>query len=755
VSLSPVERKALITLCRAQQLPTSQDRVLRLKTAPILPYIFEGYSESEDIDLLYLTEFGEELQPLIESPLTTGLVLVLCLELPPDYDTKSLQESSWNKEMNATQTKRSEGKWNWDILFRNEEYEPWKTLIHEDFPLLSPLQKRFRDSLKHFKRRIQGKRIFPHYTKRGISQETGDWIRNRVLGSRVVKHGQRRTFFRNANFQNLTSKDVIHYFIRMGCWPRGKVEMRQQWSPNLLVPRTYFAWGGEAISVSAYLRTFFNDLADIFPPTHRYNRVQPDWLSFPYPKPPGASFYFYDLTSFTSWFHEQVPLLRAMSRCFMDVSVDLVWEGLTLQEMVVGDMIEDYIRVVNDFPQFYYRDNQLVEGIGRTSRYLRHWCAGFLGVPGNLVTCTLGHGLCQAALHTIEDELQVPGDDVGALVLNDEHRLDTIQNAQTCGVLQPDKVYDGQQASVYLKRGVRSTARGITLTKMVIYPIPSAFIHPRDHKQYLQKASIFKMPDVGRLVTRGAQIMTTFIRDLWKTSSGDISDIQVEIVLDYLRYLHYKLDLPSEGIFQGRLLVGEDKREHALEGIGVKFPIDADFLRNDPDSTFADRYIEQMYIRDVSNVDVRWTITAGLNVGEEFTVRQGRKWSFLRDMGYIEEVQKVGGDRILLIGKEAKDAYLNSLKPPYMTVRVVEPVDIHQLVAIGFSRDDLGLDSIVFDEGNMVGQRRVDPQYRHPMRYRDWDRPTPGGIELDYGEEGVPTTLMTFGNDSMDLLELY
>jgi len=749
--LQPGERKALITLCRAQQFPSSHDRVLSLKTSSILPHIFDGYSSPDDIDFLPLTSFGELIQPLIESPLTTGLVLVLCLELPDDYDTKTLQNESWNKEMRATQTVRSESKWQWDILLGNDDYDPRESIIHPDFPRLSSLQKKFRSSVRMFKGRIQGKRVFPHYTRRGVSQETSDWIRNRVLGSKVVKHGSRRTFFRNADFSNLTSLDVIHYFIRTGCWPRGKVEMRQQWSPNLLVPRTYFAWGGEAISVSSYLRTFFNDLADIFPPTHRHNRVQPDWLRKPRLHPPSTSFYFYDLTSFTSWFHEQVPLLRSIARAFCDVSVDLVWEGLTIREVCVGDMVEEYIRVVNDFPQFYYRDNQVVDGVNRLSRYLRHYTAGFLGVPGNLVTCTLGHGLALASTQEVEDHLQVPGDDVGALTLDDSHRLSVVSCAQTCGVLQSEKVYDGRQASVYLKRGVRETVSGITLTDMVIYPIPSTFIHPDDSYKYRSLAETFKMPDRRKLVSRGAQIMVTFIRDLYKISRGKISNDQERIITDYLHYLHYKLRLPLEGIFQGQLLVNESEEEWEIDNIGVKFPVDAIFLRNDPDLVFADRYIEHMYVRDVSDVDVTWSIESGLHIGDEITVRQGRKWSFLRDMGYLEEIQKIGGDKVLLIGDEAKEAYLHSRKPPYTTFRVVEEMDVHQLSSVGFTSDHLGLSEIVFDDGNAEGKTRVDRAYRHPMRYRDWDAP----IEVDYGVEADPVSLMSLGNDSMDLLDLY
>jgi len=755
-SLQPAARKSLVTLCRAQVFPTQQDTILRGKTTPILPYIFSDFHPTSDLDELYLTPFGEAVHDIISSPLTTGLLLVLCLELPDGYDTQSLKQASWDKEYGATQTIRSEGKWNWDLLFGNVPPND-TSMAHPDFPVHTHLQKSILGSLRWFRRRVQGKRIFPHYTRKGISKETGKWMLSRIRDKGVVKHGKRSTFFRRADPRNLKSVDVIHYYIRTGEWPFGRVEMRQQWSTNLLVPRTYFAWGGNAIRDSCYVRNLFNDIADLFQPCHRYNRVQPDWLRYQTPRTSADRFYFYDLTSFTSWFHEQTPLLRALARSFKGVTVDLVSEGLTIKEVGVDTLIDAYVDGVNEFPLFYYERDFETHVDTLDYHPIRHLCAGFLGVPGNLVTCTLGHGLVIASTQNDPNSLQVPGDDVGALTRSDEHRMDVVLAAQSVGVLQTEKVYDSEQASVYLKRGVNLTSLGVSLKQFLIYPIPVLFTDPTgDRYRQLKSSGTFKLVDPDRLVPRACQIMTTFHRDLYQMSGGVLSNLEKSLITDFLHYLHAKIGLPTEGIFQGNLVNGDlpEKGQEFIKEVSVKFPLEQDFLVNDPDELFADRYIEVMRIRDPSRSVVTWDIAGGLQEGEIITVRQGKKWSFLRDMGYLEETQKIGGELVIVVGAEAKETYLRSRKPPYTCLRVQETISHHQLLAVGFSSNDLLLDSIVFDD--KVSERAVEAEFRNPLRhYRDWDRPTYGGVEVDYDDEGGPTTMMSMGNDSVDILDLY
>jgi hypothetical protein len=87
-SLNPVERKSLITIARAQKIPDSTDTILASKVNSIFPHIFNGYSETEPLELTPLSQFGIAVDKLVSAPHLTGLLLVLCLELPDGYDTE-------------------------------------------------------------------------------------------------------------------------------------------------------------------------------------------------------------------------------------------------------------------------------------------------------------------------------------------------------------------------------------------------------------------------------------------------------------------------------------------------------------------------------------------------------------------------------------------------------------------------------------------------------------------------------------------
>jgi len=88
-----------------------------------------------------------------------------------------------------------------------------------------------------------------------------------------------------------------------------------------------------------------------------------------------------------------------------------VGEGISLTEHDLGALIDAYTDQTTDFAEFVVSKKLLPD---EEDRVWRHQCAGFLGIPGNLITCTLAHGLALASLYDSETELQVPGDDVGA-----------------------------------------------------------------------------------------------------------------------------------------------------------------------------------------------------------------------------------------------------------------------------------------------------------------------------------------------------
>jgi len=543
---------------------------------------------------------------------------------------------------------------------------------------------------------------------------------------------------RDIDRKNVTSKDVVTHYLRTGNWTRGITEMKQRWYPSGLVPRTYFCWGGKEIQASTYLRDFFNDVADCFEPTQKMNRVQPDWLQQPPDASDQAFFFFYDLTSFTSWFHEQVPFLRALSDYYQGYSFDVLDAGLTLTQVDIGSMIERYIQEVNDFPEFTINEGITGKGGGGYYR-LQHLCAGFLGIPGNLITCTLPHGLAQASLCQDSRSIQVPGDDVGLAVKDENDMFDRGYIAKTLGSLQMDKVYESRQASVYLKRGVRVMNGQVNLTEMLIYPLIPYLVSAQDSSTLQKISRVYRLPALDRIISRACSVMASFHRDLWKISQGQLTNYDIQCISDLLRAIHDTLKLPYGPIIQGRSVDDEDSETY--KDVSLKFPLNEPGLfMEDPDRYFAERYIEVYHIHDMEDELPLEIVRGSLKENQTIIVRPHRGWRLLEDIGLVVR-RPIAGIVKTLIGRDAKIAYLSLKRPEYSEILIREEIPISVLCSLGIVEGQEGMDFSEpvlekYWEDNVYSGVVTSWSFRG---YVDLDRPLCSDKkdeELDYGDDG-------------------
>jgi hypothetical protein len=668
------ERKALITLARSQSMPVESDSpILFSKVRPILdklvvdpPYV--------DVDIDTLNPIGSIVYRLLSSPLTTGILIVYALGVQlSDSEVQYGKEVSFTKELCATQTVRRSGEWNWSAFYAPHRFR--ESIVHPLFPQLSPLQQLFSKGASRLRSSMKGRIILPHYSRRGVSSESSRYLLNKKTYSRKIC-GERSTFHRKLDRRNVSSLDIVHHYVRTNEWIPGKTELKQRWYPSGLLPRTYFSWSGTDIATAGYLRDFFNDLGDSFPPTHRRNRVKPDWLST---TQFDGGFLFYDLISFTSWFHEQEPFLRATGDYFSGIPVFLVGYDLTLSEHDLGSLIHGYVEWTTSYSPFVVKDGTLGQHWDPDDEF-KHQCAGFLGIPGNLVTCTIPHGLAQAAHYADEHELQVPGDDVGAFYKSEQQWKDVMVCASTLGSLQYDKVFRLPQLSIYLKRLVVDLGRSITLAPMLIYPLLPYLIDPtvRDFR-----STQYRLPDRKKLHSRAARVLVSFQRDLWSMTKGELDPNVAEIVIVLLRRIHDMTGLPYGAIFQGRLYGSDDpENEHHYTDIAVKFDVEDDlFPYCNPDLVFAGRYVTRMTVRDTAGLEVTENIEE-LSAGDRIYVRNSKGWRFLEDMGFVD-ILGIPGEKIELVGSDARDAFLFATEPTLREVRVLSDLRTHQLVAVG------------------------------------------------------------------------
>jgi hypothetical protein len=523
--------------------------------------------------------------------------------------------------------------------------------------------------------------------------------------------------------------------------------MKQRWYPSQLLPRTYFSWSGTDIAVAGYLRNFFNDLGDCFAPTHRHKRVQPDWLQSESLSHMG--FLFYDLTSFTSWFHEQEPFLRSVANRFRNVTVYLVGEDLTLSQHDLGSLIDGYTDHTSSFSKFVVNASLIGSDAGDVE--YTHQCAGFLGIPGNLITCTIPHGLALASLFADPHELQVPGDDVGAAFSSLNDARDKMLCASTLGVLQFDKVYRQPELCIYLKRLVLDLGNRISLAPMLIYPLLPYLVNPQE-RDY--RSNRFKLPDRKRIIPRAASVLVSFHRDLWRLTKGDIDPDSANIIRLFLRRIHDMVGLPLGAIFQGRVYGVDDPDDRNLyPDVTMKFPVDDDeFMYRNPDLYFASRFITRMTIRGVQDVELSGHFEE-LKEGETVIVNNSKSWRFLEDMGYVR-ILGIPGEKIELIGEAARDAFLFASEPPVREVEVLSDLRTDQLVAAGVIPP---LDSPEFSAPKRVfGSTGYDinlQSWRY-RRYVDLDDPKSAGYygkSKEWVNDGIGVTRSSLSPEPADI----
>lgn len=716
------ERKSLITLARSQSIPERNNSpTLFSKVLPVLNRLvyhppFENLSDA-------LNEEGYLVLRLLSSPLTSGLLIVYALgvELSED-DVLSGRSESFSKELLATQTPRLPSSWNWSAIINPSRHPD--EIIHPLFPKLSSTQRIFSSRINGLHNRYNNRVLKPHYSRRGVSSESVTLFLNRLAErSRFKVHGSRRTFHRKLDRRNVTSLDLVHHYIRTGFWVKGRTEMKQRWYPSGILPRTYFSWGGVDIASSSYLRNFFNDLGDLFPSTHRHKRVQPSYLRHP-DRLESGGFLFYDLISFTSWFHEHEPFLRSIGDRFSGTTVFLVGENLTLTEHDVGSLIHGYTDTVNHFSEFVISKGVKTREGDVSDRSYRHQCAGFLGIPGNLITCTIPHALALASVVESVSQLQVPGDDVGIAYRDSDHMRDIGVCARTLGQLQFEKVYSTPGICLYLKRLVLDLHSQINLSPMLIFPLLPYLVNPDKDLT----SNRFRLPDPKVTRSRAADVLVSFKRDVWKMTEGDIDDESLEIIHMFCVRVHEMVGLPLDAIFQGRVYGFDDDEDEPsrFPNVTVKFSFhDSQSFKLNPDIDFASKYITRMTIRATNEVRLSPPFNA-LKEGESVIVNRSKNWSFLEDMGYVE-ILGIPGEKIELVGSDARDAYLFACEPPLREVVCLQDIDTSQLVAAGVL---MQAEDEVFEGRDDSGSRHVDMNTRS-WRYRkyvDLDDPRGAGM---------------------------
>jgi len=188
-----------------------------------------------------------------------------------------------------------------------------------------------------------------------------------------------------------TTEGLELLYSRTGIMIEGETEMRTSFSLNDLRPRTYYARGPTVYYPSRFIQAIFNIICDEFPVTNRYGRFVLSQLRMT----AASTLFIYDYESFTSKLHEILNFTAAIGRFYEEVKVTVVDSFYGLIEISLGELLADFNEACNNLPEFSVPGEGSMYFDGKTTNF--HNC-GMLGVPGNITSCTLLHGIHLAVI---------------------------------------------------------------------------------------------------------------------------------------------------------------------------------------------------------------------------------------------------------------------------------------------------------------------------------------------------------------------
>jgi hypothetical protein len=392
------DRKTLLTICRVQEDPNSHPDLIPLwRTISSNSYYYsgsdyikKGYYQVSGLHYWFSNRFYD--------PIWMGFLSMLLRTLPvSDEEATEAFRESMEKEFLATQQIPIPTQLNYSFLHDPSiaEIHPGRTIDPAIFRLLY-------SGIQNFKSSLDGTMIYPRSSKKSTSLSTKYQYAKKMGNLDLLN-------------DHITLQDVERMWSRGEGKIEGCVEMRQAWKYNDLKPRTYFACGGSMYYPSRYIQPVMNALVDAFPSTDTYGRFSVERFSSLRNE---EIVVLYDYTSFTSSMSEQKHFLAELAHSMRGTSVTLIdtEKGPTPKDL--GDLLDEYNVLCNYEGEFSMQDRLGVEGI------FRHICASFLGVYGNISSCTALHGISLVSLLTNLDGASVIGDDAMARFMKTNMTMD-------------------------------------------------------------------------------------------------------------------------------------------------------------------------------------------------------------------------------------------------------------------------------------------------------------------------------------------
>jgi len=315
----------------------------------------------------------------------------------------------------------------------------------------------------------------------------------------------------------------------------GPTEMRQKWYRSQYSPRTYYAMGGTAFHLSKHTQKPMGDLVDYLPSTNHISRLNPTRIILP----DGMILLIYDLSSFTSNHWEQRHFLANLSEFCSGYTV-------MIADSVHGFITRDLGLLLSDYNQLNMSPEYSMERIGEefTDRVGIQNIAGFLGVYGNIASCTFLHGASVLQLVDSPDLLNVAGDDGHFPIMPSPGGEESVMGViRANGVVETSKMFrTDEEGAVCLKRGIVQFGDRLLQKRMVIFPSLASVL------DVIGKFPRQFGPDTSDKEEARSVVATEVFRFLRSLSNfDDLDKDDCDTILDYLHWIYQITGLPDNG----------------------------------------------------------------------------------------------------------------------------------------------------------------------------------------------------------------
>jgi len=411
--------------------------------------------------------------------------------------------------------------------------------------------------------------------------------------------------------------DAEKYYEMTGFRLSGPTALGMAWKYNELKPRLFYILGLDESASSLLIQPIFNIILDEFANVHRLYRHRGYQMKID----PGDLVRIYDYSAFTSTLDEIKEFTRQLAKFYRGTIIKYVDSHFGVVDADLGELLEQYTEECNSFAEIDAAKVLEMED------YVIFHTGGKLGVPGNISSSTLLHGIHLALVIGSFMKNKVVGDDaIGAFPasLTDEHcfaflrQLGTISRAKSEAFPRVEKDNEVEDRTWnYVKRKITRIGDRLIFGELTTWPNLAMILDLRDEFH-----TVPPMSKVERLKVYAGQL-SRFYEEVKETAR---SEKDITIVQSLVQGFHAIMGIRMSGatkIRDGARVPPAfiDKEKTAWQTWQDEHWTEADEF---PEISTGSELVDENFY----------------SVGSQLVVPMGSLWKLLGGLGYIEATPK-------------------------------------------------------------------------------------------------------------------